>query len=327
MDKRTIPFVLFSLAMVSMILAGCAAPATSAPQPTEVVAPTEAPPPAPSPTPIPPAPLGTADNPIIMGFVPSGTSQEFLTGGDAIAKQISTITGYSMKTFQATSYSALVEAMGSGNAQIGWLASFAYVVAKQKGYADVGLVTIRNGSDHYAFQIIAHADDKYTPGTDAATTLAQFKGKRPCWVDQLSGSGYVLPLGFFKKYNIALASPAAFVGGHPAVVRAVYAKGICDFGATFIDARTSSAIQKDLPDVMDKMAVIYKSDPFIPNDTVSFATDLPQDQRQKIVAALLQIAGTEEGKKALQTVYQIDGLKAADDTFFDVFRVYLQAQV
>ncbi len=89
-------------------------------------------------------------------------------------------------------------------------------------------------------------------------------------------------------------------GGHPAVVRAVYAKGICDFGAVFIDARTSSAIQKDLPDVMDKVVVIYKSEPFIPNDTVSFAPDVPDDMRAKIVAALLKHRRDRRGQGGLE---------------------------
>src|SRR3990172_2583601 len=324
MGKKLI-LALVTFTVVATLLAACATP-TPAPEVT-TAPPEPTTPPVPTATPVPPPPLGTADNPLILGFVPSGTAQEILTGGEAIAKQITDLTGYQIKVFQATSYSALVEAMGSGNAQIGWLATFSYAVASQKGYADVSLVTIRNGSDHYGFEIISHVDSAFTASDDAATALAQLKDKKPCWTDPLSSSGYVLPVGFFKKYEVPIksGSAAAFVGGHPAVVRAVYAKGICDFGAVFIDARTSSAIQKDLPDVMDKVMVLYKSEPFIPNDTVSFAPDVPDDVRAKIVEALLTIAGTEEGKAALKTVYQIDGLVAHDDTFYDEFRVYLEA--
>jgi len=45
--------------------------------------------------------------------------------------------------------------------------------------------------------------------------------------------------------------------------------------------------------------------------------------RQKIVQALLDIAQTEEGKAALKTVYSIEGLKPADDSFYDAFRADL----
>jgi len=324
MSTKRMSLVLGLLVVVAFILGACAQAApTEAPMATE--APT-APPPPPPPTET-PVPLGSPENPIIMGFVPSGTSQEILTGGEQLAQLLTQETGYTITPFQSTSYSALIEAMGSGNAQIGWLATFSYVVAKEKGFADVGLVTIRNGSDHYGFEIIAHKDAGYVPDADPAKALAQFDGKKPCWVDPLSSSGYVIPQGFFTQYGVNILSgrAAAFVGGHPAAVRAVYAKGICDFAAVFQDARTSSAIMADLPDVLDKVDVIYKSEPMIPNDTVSFAPDLPADARQKIVDALLKIAGTEEGKAALKTVYQIDGLVAHDDTFYDEFRVYLEA--
>jgi phosphonate transport system substrate-binding protein len=268
-----------------------------------------------------------------MALAPSATTQELIASGEAIAKQISDLTGYTIKTTVPTSYGALVEAMGAGNAHIGWLPPFAYVVAHEKGYADVALSVLRFGSDHYGAQFIAHVDSGFTPyfdettgqnTADAATALAQFNDKKPCWTDPLSSSGYVIPLGFLAQNGVK-TKPAAFVQGHTTVVRAIYAKGICDFGATFIDARTSSALQKELPDVMQKVAVIWRTDPIIPNDNVSYASNLPEEYRQKITDALLKIAETEEGKKALQDVYQIEGLKVVDDTFYDEFRVYLEA--
>lgn len=105
----------------------------------------------------------------------------------------------------------------------------------------------------------------------------------------------MIPVGYLNKYGIKTQA-AAFVQGHPTVVRALYAKGICDFGATFIDARTSSALQKDLPDVMDKIVVIWRTDPIIPNDNVSYAATVPEDMRAKLNEAFLKIAETEEAK-------------------------------
>ena len=42
-------------------------------------------------------------------------------------------------------------------------------------------------------------------------------------------------------------------------------------------------------------------------------------------ARILAMAETEEGKAALNSVYQIVGLKVVDDTFFDEFRALLEA--
>ena len=77
---------------------------------------------------------------------------------------------------------------------------------------------------------------------DASTALAQFQNKKPCWADPLSPSGYVVPLGFLNEAGVQTDDPA-FVAGQPTVVRAVYAQGICDFGATYIDARTYPGLQ------------------------------------------------------------------------------------
>ena len=90
-----------------------------------------------------------------------------------------------------------------------------------------------------------------------------------------------------------------------------------------MDARTG--VTKDLPDVMDKVVVIYQTKALIPNDNMSYAPDMPQNLRDQITAAMLKIAGTEAGKKALKDLYQIDSLVQTDDTVYDEFRSYLQA--
>lgn len=306
-----------------------------------MVTPTTAPEPEATATPE-PVQVGTADNPIIMALAPSATSQELQTGGEAIAAKLSEITGYTIKISVPTNYAALVEAMGAGNAHIGWLPPLAYMLAKYKGYADVGLVVLRADSDHYGFQYVTNVDRKNEDGTpmftsyfdpatgkstaDAATALKQLDGKKPCWTDPLSASGYVLPAGVLGKEGVKVKA-GAWVQGHPTVIKSVYLspKGeICDFGATYIDART--AVVKDFPDVNDKVVVVYVSDPIIPNDNVSYASTLPADVREKLTSALLELAGTEEGRTLLKNGgYDIGGLKAVDDTFYDEFRVYLEA--
>jgi phosphonate transport system substrate-binding protein len=322
------------LAVIALALSACG-PATQPPVvPTEpIVVVTE--PPVVVPT-EPPAPeLGTPENPLIMALAPSATTQELQTGGDAIAARLSELTGYTIKTVVPTNYAAMIEAMGAGQAHIGWLAPVQYIVAHGKGYADVALATIRNGSDTYAFQYVANAAMGFTSyydaatatdTADAATALAQFADKKPCWTDPLSASGYVLPSGLLKNLDIKTKS-GAWVQGHPTVIKSVYLspKGeICDFGATYIDARSN--VTADFPDVNEKVVIIWVSEPFIPNDNVSFAANVPAEMRAKLTQGLLDLASTEDGINLLKTGgYSIQGLKAVDDTFYDAFRVYLEA--
>jgi len=118
-------------------------------------------------------------------------------------------------------------------------------------------------------------------------------------------------------------TPAA-VQGHPAVVSALYVGGICDFGATYVDARTS--IQKTYPDVMDKIVVIWRTDNIIPNDNVSYSSTMPADVAAKVTQALLDMSGTDSGREVLKNMgYDIEGLKVAEDSFYDPFRAALQA--
>jgi phosphonate transport system substrate-binding protein len=326
----------FALVIGVLVLSACGP--TPTPTPTEapvVEEPTAIPtevPPTPEPTPI---PLGSPENPLIMALAPSATTQELQTGGAAIAAKLSEMTGLTITTVVPTNYAAMIEAMGSGNAHIGWLAPVQYIVAHGKGYADVALSTIRNGSNHYGVQFVANAEGGFTSyydaataaaTADAATALAQFADKKPCWTDPLSASGYIIPSGILK--SLAIKTPAgAWVQGHPTVIKSVYLspKGeICSFGATFIDARSNVA--GDFPDVNDKVVIIWVTDPFIPNDNVSFAANLPAELREKLTAALLEMAGTEEGKALLKSGgYSIQGLEVVDDTFYDEFRVYLEA--
>ena len=333
MTKR-LSVLLALLVALTLVLSACSPAETPAPVMTEPpVVVTE--PPAPEPT-EPPAPeLGTPENPLIMALAPSATSQELQTGGAAIAAKLSEMTGLTIETVVPSNYAAMIEAMGAGQAHIGWLAPVQYIVAHGKGYADVALSTIRNGSDQYGFQYVANAAagftsyyDEATATTtaDAAAALAQFADKKPCWTDPLSASGYVLPSGLLTANGIKTKS-GAWVQGHPTVIKSVYLspKGeICDFGATFIDARSNVAA--DFPDVNDVVKIIWVSEPFIPNDNVSFASNVPADLRETLAQALLDLAATEEGITLLKNGgYSIQGLKAVDDTFYDAFRVYLEA--
>lgn len=353
MSKNKLVYLLSLAAILALILSACGqattvAPPTAAPNTvatqaslglTETAA---APPPTEAATEVPPTEepaaisFGTADKPIIMAIAPSATTDELIASGDILAKLLSAETGLVIKAVVPTNYKAMIEAMCSGNAQVGWLPPFSYLVAHETKATDasgaevpcaeVAYITLRNGEDYYATQYIARAADGYTvaTGPDDLAALQQFKDKKPCWTDPFSASGYVIPASLLAQEGVKTKS-AAYVQGHPTVVRAVYAGGICDFGATFVDARTNSAVQTDLPDINDKVIVVYQTKNIIPNDTLATAYDLPVELRDQIIAAMDKVSQSEEGAAAMKSLYSIDGLRATDDTFFDEFRVLLAA--
>ena len=235
-----------------------------------------------------------------MAFVPSGESQTILQSGNQVAHLLEVASGYRFESFVATSYAGVIEAMGAGRADIGWLNSFSYVIAHQKYGVEVRLVTVRFGLPYYRAEIIAQS-------ASGINSLADLKGKRFAFVDPASTSGYLFPLAGLKKAGYDPAKffgQTVFAGSHNNVVLAVY-QGRADAGAVFEDARAS--VQKTLPDVMQKLKVIWKSDP-IPNDTVSFRKDLPADVKDRVSTALLRFSQDPAGLQALKSLYEIEAL-------------------
>jgi len=317
--SRILYLVLALLVVAATVLAGCS---KATPEPTQAPAeateapqqPTEAP--TPEPTEAPPA-LGTAENPIIWVLTPSQDTQKVLEGAEPIAQYVEEKTGLVIKAVIPTDYAAQIEAMCSGEAQMGALNTFGYIRAHEKGCADVALASVRYGSTSYQGQIITQADSGISELTDLV-------GKTFCRPDPESTSGWVMPKLMMLGAGIDPDKDLKEIvntGGHDSTVIAVY-NGDCDAGATFQDARV--IVKDKLPDVNDKVAVIATSPP-IPNDNISFRPDFPPELRDKIVAALLTLNDSDEGKEMMKGLFSWQGLEQVDDAFYDGFRQALEA--
>ena len=258
--------------------------------------------------------LGTENNPIVMSFVPSGDTQEIIASGDSIAEMLQEETGMVINANVGTDFAAVREAMGAGQAHIGWLNTFNYVLANEKFGVDAALVTDRFGTSYKGqFNVLADS---------GITSLDDLKGKVVCWVDPNSTSGYIIPRIMLQANGIDPDTDFANqieAGSHNNVITQVY-NGDCDVGTTYGDARSS--VEGDLPDVKEKVVVLAETSD-IPNDSVSFIKDFPAEKRKAIVDALLAFAATEEGKEVLNNLYSISGLEASSDGFYDAFRADL----
>jgi len=266
-----------------------------------------------------PAELGTEENPIIWVFVPSGETDRVTAGAQSVVDLLQAETGLFFEVRVATEYAGAIEAMCAdpAEAHMSSLATFAAVMAADRGCAEVAMLSVRYGSPTYNGQFLVRADS-------GITDISQLGGKTFCRPDPLSTSGWVIPSIMLKGVGVDPDTGLADVvdaGSHDAVAAGVY-DGTCDVGATYVDAR--STIEEDYPDVMEQTVVIA-IEPDIPNDGVQFQTSVPQELRDQIVAGLLAIAATEEGMEALDTAYSWQELMEADDSFYDAFRQILQA--
>lgn len=309
-------------------IAGCARPT---PTPTETAQPTETAAPTPTPTPV---PLGHVDNPFTIGLAeltPDPTVEaaidqmlEFLNANSAAAVAVKAFPGDQ----------ELFAALEDGEIHAAWLQPLTYIHARENNLADVALLSNHFGTYFYGTQFLANAESGFISyfdpianksTSDLVTALSQFDGKRPCWVEPGSISGYVLPFGLLEEAEI-IVQPGVISQTYPAVVRSLYIKGVCDFGATFSvsgDPRTSSAVTNDLPDAVERVVVIWQTDPIIPNLNFSLSPSVDESIRSSIVSALQDFVKTEDGKRILtQTLggYEIQDLKIVDDSIYDPVR-------
>jgi phosphonate transport system substrate-binding protein len=264
--------------------------------------------------------LGTEENPIIFSFVSSSSSDEAVALGEQVAGVLSEETGLVIQANPTSNYEAVQEALRGGAAHIVWLDALNYVLAHQKHGVDAALVAERLGAMGYQGQFVVRADS-------GIGSLADIRGRGMCWVDANSASGYILPRITLLANGI---DPDVDLGGtieaysHSNVILYVYNR-ICDVGATTVDAR--DLVVQDVPDVKEVVTVLATTPP-VPNDTVAFVSDFPEEMREQVVDALLTFAGTEEGRAALQGLFLVDGLQRADDSIYAGLRADLsQASV
>ena len=286
-----------------------------------------------APSPLPKPELGSPENPLILALGPSSNSQAQIDAAKVLASQFKDRTGYAVVTVVPDSYAALVDSIEKGNAHIVLLDPFSYELAYQKGLVQAAFAVVKDGKTTYGAQFIASRKGGFKSyfdplsqinSADAPEALAQFADKKPCWSDEASPSGYVIPLGYLNKNQIQ-TSPAAFVQGHPTVVRSLYLGGICDFGATYIDARKFPSLEDQYPDLMEKVILVWQIPSIIPYSVLAFSTSMPQSMRDLFTNTIPAIMQTDDGKAAFKAAYGIDELMPVNDAYFSEFHTYVSA--
>jgi phosphonate transport system substrate-binding protein len=85
-------------------------------------------------------------------------------------------------------------------------------------------------------------------------------------------------------------------------------------------------VRTEAPDIVQAVRILMISPP-IPNDTLSFGPDFPEDLRAQIEAALIAFAETEAWNESLgnQDFYGWTGIDEATDDEYDFIRLMVAA--
>lgn len=259
---------------------------------------------------------------IKMGFVPAEATEKVASNGKVLADLLEKKTGLKFQTYVSSDYTALVEAMRSGQVQIGWLAPFAFVLAEKKADARVLLKSVRHGQPVQYSAVFVRDSSPYKK-------IEDLKGKTIAWTDPSSSSGHILPKSALIAAGIdteTFFSKQTWAGSHESAVMAVM-NGSVDAAASFADNAEGSSgswtkYTKNMGAAAKPMRAVFVTPP-MPSDTVSAAgkfLDTNPEKVQKIKEAIRTLADSPEGADALKNLYGIEGLVEAKSEEYEPLR-------
>ncbi len=309
----------------------------------------------------PPAAVGSAEFPIQVLYVPSVSAEEIVAGGELLAETLAGATGLSFEVAVPTSYAATVEAMcASPENTIGFIPAQAYVLANNLCGVEVALKSLRFGYTEYWTQFITQRDN------DEINSFEDLAGKTWAYPDGGSTSGFLVPSGMFlaagfepgesfeagghsataravynaeADFGTTFYSPIVDLDGNNLWDGTLENADIGDDlrescglndGGDLVctDQRPRDArrnIREEAPDVIQMVKIVALSDP-IPNDTMSFSPDFPEDVATLVVDAMKGFAADDpDGFATAFDAYSWDNVADTNDAEFDSIRALLDA--
>ena len=250
------------------------------------------------------------ENTLVFGVVPDSVDTE--TNYQPLMDYIAEITGKTVEYHESTDYAALIEAAVAGKVDVASFSGFTYVTATNNGAKLTpisSIVTDEGQEPGYYSQAIVPKDSDIS-------SIADFKGKKVCFVDPSSTSGYLFP-----SYNLLKAGidpktdiTPVFAGKHDVSVQKTGEGVECEVGF----AEDSEVEKSDAVKVIDETMV--------PGAPLVFSSTLPEEVSKKLVDGLAEItiddiiaAGIDSADSdSFRSVFY--ATKPVDDAYYDLIR-------
>jgi phosphonate transport system substrate-binding protein len=252
---------------------------------------------------------------LILGMVPSREIGRMMENLGPLSSMLTSRIGIPVEPFVATNFTGLIEAMGTGRADIGIFGPFALVLAEERHKVRIVAKSIRRSRGSfvtsYRAAINVRVDSPFK-------TLADLKGKRFAFVDPASASGYLFPYIMLTDagFNPERDLRTIFAGSHDAAIVAVYKK---DVDASSSHDNAIADAKRELPDVEQVVKVLAFSSP-IPNDGVAVRRGLSDELVTKIQDAFVDLGKNPDGVRLLDSLYNVVGYAKSDGSEFGIIR-------
>lgn len=201
---------------------------------------------------------------LTLAAVPAENSTDLKASYQPVIKLLEKETGSKVEFVQASDYAGVVEGIIADNVDLAFFGPFAYVVAGINGakLSPLGaVIKDKGGQPGYRSYGLAKSDNKSVNG------LKDFAGKRVCFVDPSSTSGFLYPSaglieqGVMKsgsEDDISAAMQPVFAGSHDASALSIV-HGDCDAGFAFDTMVDKTMVAKgDLKP--GQLKTVWKSD-------------------------------------------------------------------
>ena len=194
--------------------------------------------------------------------------------------ELADATGIGFAWLGSKTYDDVINKLKTGEADIGYVGPFAYVVAQDSFGVKILCRTVSEGKEEFYRSIIVTRKDS------GIKRLEELKGKSFSFTDPKSTSGYLFPLAQLMASGVAQQdfSQVTFVKRHVNSLLAVY-KGHVDAGATSITAFDKIDINRD------EVLILWQSEPIYRGLWIA-RKDLPDRQFTKVQQAMLQISAS-----------------------------------
>lgn len=241
-----------------------------------------------------------------MGFVPVKDSETLIDDVKPIADALSQKLGVKVEAFTASNYIGVVEGIGSGSVDFGFIPPFAYLLAKEKNNVTALLTSkgLTGEAGYYSYL--------YTTKDSGINSIEDIKGKRVAFVDPSSTSGYIYPGAMLVNAGINLEKDVTtlFTGGHDKSLQLLL-NGDVDVIASY--GNLAKKFNKDFPEAEEKVKELSKSD-LIPGITlVASNQQLDEEMQKKLFDAFKEIEKDPQTMEIFKKMFNITGFNDVDE--------------
>ncbi|MGW9020650.1 phosphate/phosphite/phosphonate ABC transporter substrate-binding protein [Leucobacter chromiiresistens] len=247
---------------------------------------------------------------LVFGVVPDSVDTE--TNYQPLMDYIAQETGKTVEYHESTDYAALIESAIAGKIDVASFSGFTYVTATNNGaeLTPISSIVTESGQEPgYYSQAIVPVDSDIS-------SIDEFAGKKVCFVDPSSTSGYLFPSYTLLEAGIDPETDVApvFAGKHDVSVQKVGAGTECEVGF----AEDSEVEKSDAVKVVDETMV--------PGAPIVMSNSLPEELQTQLTDLLSEVTIDEIIESGVENA-DSDAFRATfystepvDDAYYDTIR-------